>query len=121
VSYIKIIRLKNGDDIISFVETKEKNIKLIHPLIFAIVTNKKTKQYELVLTNWLPKTILEKNEADISKSDILTILEPNESFKEYYLNFLASFGGDEIEEDSDEEVIKDLIESLDAKNSKQLH
>ena len=109
MSYIKVLRLKNGDDVISFVEESAKKINLRHPIIFAIVTNKKTQKYELILTHWLPVNILEKNQAELLKSDVLTILEPNESFKEYYLNFLNTFGGpeEELEDELEDESLRD--------------
>lgn len=119
MSYIKLIRLKNHDDIVSFATEDKGAIKLTHPVSVYISYNTKEDREELVMQNWLPKPIITKNEALIPKSEILCVLEPTKHFKEYYLNFLNDYQS--VEELTVKEEISDLITSLDAKADNKLH
>lgn len=122
MNYIKFLRLKTGEDIISFCIPNGKTLMLKYPLNMIISYNRKIDKQELQLAYWLPASILEKNEAELSISDVLFSSDPNDSFKEYYLNFLNDSNIEE-ESNSEEEDInfKVLLESLDAKNIGKIH
>jgi hypothetical protein len=119
MSYIKLIRLKQNDDIISFITEEKGLLKLTHPVSVYISYDAQEEREDLVMSNWLPKPLIKKNEAYITNSQILCILEPTENFKEYYLNFLNGFNS--VEELADKEEISDLLSSLDAKADNKLH
>lgn len=123
MSYIKILRLKSGEDIIGFVTPDEKNKKILnvrYPLNVIINYNYKKGNQELVMSYWLPVNLLEKNEANIPVSEILLVLEVKKSFKEYYLNFLNDFQNFEEEPDEEEEL-RAILESLDVKELGKIH
>lgn len=88
---IKLIRLKSGEDIISFVEDMDSKIRLNHPLNFYMGYNAKKKYEELVFTFWLPVRLIKYNSATISSSDILYIVDPKSEFREYYINYLDKY------------------------------
>lgn len=88
MKYIKLIRLKNGEDLISYIEESENEIRLRYPLNANIIFNTKTETQELILSFWLPTNLVKDNSASIPRSEILLILDPNEEFAEYYLDFL---------------------------------
>ena len=44
------------------------------------------KQFVLMLQNWLPMQVMKMNEAMIKSKDVIAVLEPDENFKEYFLN-----------------------------------
>lgn len=122
MGYIKFLRLKSGEDIISFVEKdlKSDTVKLTYPLSVLLHFNTKKDTQEMMLSFWLPLNLLEHNYAVLPSSEILLFLEPKEDFREYYLNFLNDFEFDS-EEKEDKEEIKLLLESLDAKNLNKMH
>lgn len=120
MSYIKIVRLKNGEDIIGFVEAIEKKVlKIRYPVSVAIHYNHRQQKQELLMNYWLPVSLIEENKAEIPNSEILLIMEVKEEFKEYYLNYLNDFSiPDELEK---EEEFKVLLENLDVKNFGKVH
>lgn len=124
MGYIKFVRLKSGEDIISFVEKdlKSDTIKLTYPLNVILHFNAKKNTQEMILSFWLPLNLLEHNYAVLPLSEILLILEPKKDFQEYYLNFLNDF---EFDESSDVEIdktdIKLILEGMDAKNLNKMH
>lgn len=116
MSYIKLVRLKTGEDVISFVEIDKKTIKLIHPLNVYITYNKKTENQELVLNFWLPINIVEKNWTILPINEILFVSEVKKDFQEYYLNFLNDF--DFEKENEEKEEIKNMLDLFDSQHNK---
>jgi hypothetical protein len=124
MSYIKFVRLKSGEDVISFVEKdlKSDTIKLTYPLNVILHFNSKKNTQEMILSFWLPLNLLEHNYAVLPLSEILLILEPKEDFKEYYINFLNDFEFDDSSDvELDKEDIKSMLEAMDAKNLNKIH
>lgn len=107
---IKILRLKTGEDIISFIEMDDKTITLHHPICVYIKFNPSKNTQELIMSYWLPNSLLKKQSAIIPTSEILAEMEPKESFKKYYLNFLNGTEGESI--DSSETVEKNISKTL---------
>jgi hypothetical protein len=120
MSYIKIFRLRTGEDLISFFEEDETSYTLIHPIAFFINYNLKKLSQELILNFWLPKSVIEETKISLNKSEIFFQLTPKEEFKEYYLNFLNGFEKISNSE-TDKERIKTLLESVDAKHFNKIH
>ena len=121
MSHINFLRLKSGEDLISFIEKEGDDVKLTHPLSIYINFNTKTQEQELILTFWLPTSLLKHNSATIPQSEILLSLEPKKDFKEYYLNYLNTYDVKIKSNKKDNEKIKAILESLDAKVLKQIH
>lgn len=115
---IKLLKLKNGEEIISYVEINKKSTTMFHPLNIFIEFNSKKKSQQLILSYWLPKNLIEESSAEIPNSEILLFLEPKKEFKEYYLNFL---NGIEEENENLKESVKNLIEENDKEYLKKLH
>lgn len=115
---IKILRLKNGEEIISYVEIGKKSTRMFHPLNIYIEFNLKKNSQQLVLSYWLPRNLIEENSAEIPNSEILLFLEPKKEFKEYYLNFL---NGIEEENEDLKESVENLIEENDKEYLRKLH
>lgn len=123
MGYIKFIRLKSGEDLISFVEKSPNSIKLTYPLNVMLHFNTKKDTQEMMLSFWLPLNLLEKNYAVLPLSEILLILEPKKDFQEYYLNFLNDFEFDNAKEESEigKSDIQLILEGMDAKNLNKMH
>lgn len=114
MSFIKILRLKEGDDIISFCEKGKDTIKLTHPVSVYIHSTNELSD-ELIMKFWLPASLLKKNEVEIHPSCVLTVMEPKDEVKELYFNFL---NGLEINSNLS---VEDILEGIDAKNTNKIH
>lgn len=111
---IKILRLKTGEDIISFIEKSNRTITLHHPICIYIKFNTIKSTQELIMSYWLPNSLLKTQTATIPCSEVLAEMEPKESFKQYYLKFL-----NEPEDDLSSESIN--VEEETTKNTKTIH
>ena len=115
---IKILRLKTGEEVISYVEIGKKSTKMFHPLNIYIEFNSKNLTQQLVLSYWLPRNLIKENSAEIPTSEVLLFLEPKKEFKEYYLNFL---NGKEEENEDLKESVETLLEENDKSYLRKLH
>jgi hypothetical protein len=98
---IKIVRLKNGEDIIGDVTANGiQYFDIDEPMAFEV--DCRGNHSGLVMRHWLPVQLLKKNHIQLNVHDVLCVLEPDEEFSEYYMNTV--------------EKIKRLLE---AKNSVQ--
>jgi hypothetical protein len=127
MDYIKILRLKTGEDIIGFIEsdkTKKGLITIRYPTVLMVQYDFEEEQQELLMKFWLPTSLIQKNEATISTSEILVVMEATQDFKEYYLNYLNDFNkitDIKKEEITKEEMFKNLLEVIDTKSLGKLH
>ena len=117
---IKILKLKTTEDVICFYEKCENTIKITNPLSVYIEYNVKTKSQNLVMNFWLPINLIKDQSVEIDCSEILTIMEPKEEFKEYYLNFINNLDKKLVKEVTKDEVNL-MLEQLDAKQLNQIH
>lgn len=110
---IKIVRLKDGFDIITSIDLVGGEYLVKNPMVVDLIFKKGAAKPELVITNWLPVQILVENEASISTDMVVCIMEPNPNLKEYYENLVnrsAEYLTSESVEDSGE--IEELAEAL---------
>jgi hypothetical protein len=86
----------------------------------------------LVMMPWLPLEIIDDDFATINYQDIITVLDPKESFIEYYTSMVEQFEArmrltdDSIEqEDEDDEMdddtLQNMIDSLKETKRGRLH
>lgn len=126
MSYIKILRLKTGEDIIAFIELKKISVKVRYPAVILIQYDPEEDQQELLMKYWLPVSLIEKNEAEIPLTEILLSLDVNEDFKEYYLNYLNNFTKitDELStsnQEDNQDLLKRFLEAVDTKALGKAH
>lgn len=119
MEFIKIIRLKTGEDIICFVESAKHVIKIVYPILISLSLDEDENQQELSFGFWLPVELLEKNQVTIPLTEILFFATPKKEFIEFYLNYLTQFEN-EIN-DNDMTEITNLIDSFDAASTNKLH
>jgi hypothetical protein len=82
---IKILRLKNGEDIVGNISLNDSGMyDIIEPMSVGIEF--RGKEAGLMLEHWLPIQLLKKNQTMISQNDILCFIEPADDFCEYYVN-----------------------------------
>lgn len=109
---VKILRLKNGEDIIGLCDISDNFVKIINPFLIAIEINVKSLKQILVLQHWLPVNLVAENSASVLTEDIMLILNPKKSIEEYYLNMTSD------NSDLSKEDIQKLLDKLDLQYSK---
>jgi hypothetical protein len=84
---VKIVRLKTGEDIITYLEQVDKlNFIVREPMIVMVKNDSRTGKQTVMMDHWLPVPLILHNEAFITEKEILTILEPTTEFSEYFEN-----------------------------------
>lgn len=114
---IKIIRLLNGQDIIGKLYTDKENLLYIidEPMGFS------TKEFRgcmnLQMWHYLPVQLIKKNEVVLHSRNVLTIIEPDDEFVEYYSNTVEKINNllkaREITENLSEEESNEIMQALD--------
>jgi hypothetical protein len=121
---IKIVRLKNGEDIIgSLTSLPIDDIQITEPMSVSIIP--RGQENGLVMSHWLPVQLIKKNEITIKSCDVLTIFEPNEEFAEYYLNTVEKIKSlmkaKEITDELSDDEIEDIMDALEDSEGQVLH
>ena len=121
---IKIVRLKNGEDIIGMLsDSLDGNYEISEPMSVSLV--QKGHQSGLVMSHWLPVQLIKKNEIKISSHDVLTMFEPNDEFAEYYTNTVEKINqllkAKSLADEMTDEEIEDIMDALDDGDGQTLH
>ena len=109
---VKIVRLKEGCDIITNIELIKGEYLVKQPMIVELHFRKGSPKPELVLTNWLPVQIILENSASISVDEVLCMMDPNLSLAEYYTN-LVNKVSEYVEVGNSEEELELLASALE--------
>jgi len=80
---IKLVRMQNGDDIISDILQTGNMVKLTNPMRL-IFRRLPTGQTMMLIAPWLPNELIEEDHAIIANSDVLTFFSPKNKLVEYY-------------------------------------
>jgi hypothetical protein len=80
---IKLVRMQNGDDIISDVTQVGNMVTLTNPLRL-IFRRLPTGQTMMLVAPWLPNELIEENHAIVANTDVLTFFSPKNKLVEYY-------------------------------------
>ena len=112
---VKVLRLKSGEDIIAYLERVDKlNFIIREPMVVLVKNDMKSGKQVILMDHWLPAPLIKNNEAFITESEIITILEPTSEFSEYFENAVDSIhkAKSVVENSSDsdeEEMSKDMM------------
>lgn len=83
--FIRIVRLKGGEDIISEIEHDvENDLFLLHNPMHIIFKRLMTGQTVMMMMPWLPVELLTDNLARIPSDEVLTFMQPKEQLVTYY-------------------------------------
>ena len=120
---IKIVRLKNGEDIIGVLNDIDGEYEITEPMSVSVV--QKGHQSGLVMSHWLPVQLIKKNEIKINSCDVLTVFEPNDEFAEYYTNTVEKINellkAKSLADEMTDEEIEDIMDALDDGEGQTLH
>jgi len=112
---IKIVRLKNGEDIVGQIYDTNDSYDVIEPM--TVDVEYRGKEAGLIMRHWLPVQLVKHNEISIKHSDVLCVLEPSDDFAEYYVNTVEKIhdllkARNLVDELNDDEV-NDIMDALD--------
>jgi hypothetical protein len=124
---IQIIKLQNGENLIANVSLENGQYILEEPMEFDVDHRSSNSTGSLIMKHWLPVQLLKKNEVIIKTRDVLSVLEPDEEFSEYYLHTVERIkklldAKNSVKVMSEEEM-KQVLEALldDSDEDKVLH
>lgn len=124
VKQTKILRLKDGEDIMaSFIETPNHMLILENPMSVFFKRLSVTKSM-VMMSPWLPIELIKDNVVEIYSHEVLTTFEPKQSLIEYYNNAVKDATEimqqseriiDEalLDDASDEELDEAILDDLD--------
>jgi hypothetical protein len=135
---IKILRLNTGEDIIAecLLDDETNSVVVAGPMKVIISRVAEEGHTMLIMLPWLPLEIIDDNLATINYNDIITMVDPKESFVEYYYNTLdkynaliekrdqeggLNFSDDLDEEELDDETLEEMLEVIKERKDKLLH
>ena len=112
---VKIIRLQSGEDVIADYQQIEgdESVLLSNPMSL-IFKRMPTGRAVMLMSPWLSLELVEKNEAWLYQSDILTVVQPKQQIVDYYANSVK-----EVEEDmiasamDDENFLRDISDEVE--------
>jgi len=121
---IKIVRLKNGEDIIgNLSDNTDGDYEISEPMSVSLV--QKGHESGLVMSHWLPVQLIKKNEIKINSRDVLTMFEPNDEFAEYYTNTVEKIKNllkaKNVADSMTDEEIEDIMDALEDGDGQTLH
>jgi hypothetical protein len=108
---IKIVRLKSGEDVIASLEDSidKDKVVLYYPMSFHIVDRNRISQ--IVLAHYLPYQLIEEDMCILDSEEVLFYLDPNDQFKEYYVNSVEKLVRSEQEPiDVSDSMIQSLMD-----------
>jgi hypothetical protein len=116
----KIVRLNTGEDIIGacLIDDDNSCISIENPMKVYIKRMANANKTMLVMMPWLPLEIIDDDFATINYQDIITVLDPKESFIEYYTSMVEQFEArmrltdDSIDQEEDEEMDDDTLQNM---------
>jgi hypothetical protein len=113
----QIIKLQNGEDLIANVVMSGMDYYILEePMEFAIDT-RNPNNAGLIMRHWLPVQLIKKNSIEIHSKDILSMMEPEDEFCEYYVNTVYKIKellkAKEIISEMDDEELGNMINEFE--------
>jgi hypothetical protein len=119
---IKIVRLKNGEDIIGNLAISNNDINIAEPMLVSLEHGHTNR---LIMSHWLPVQIIKKNETTIHMEDVLTLIEPNDDLVEYYSTTVSKIAellkAKDVVDEMEDEQIEDILEAMADSVGKVIH
>jgi hypothetical protein len=112
---VQIVKLNNGDDLIANVAMHGGEYILDEPMSFGLDMRGHTAN--LVMRHYLPVQLLKKNQMQITISNVLSVIDPDEEFTEYYRDTVFRLNeilkAKKLASEMDDLDLTDLIEAFE--------
>jgi hypothetical protein len=115
---VKLIRMQTGEDIMaSMLEQEESDQIQINDPMRIVFRRMPTGQTVMMMMPWLPVELIKENIAMIYSTDIITVVEPKESMIRYYDKLVERTITDMLESDG---MIERLLEEQDQEDEEEI-
>jgi len=104
---VKILRLNDGEDIITDYTVEEGNVIVMHNPMTLFFKRMSVGKSMVIMQPWLPIELVDVNMAKIFSNQVLTIIEPRNALIEYYRNAVEE--SNDIITQYDEQISESLL------------
>lgn len=129
---IKIIRLQSGEDVIAdYTQVEGDEAVLLTNPMTLMFKRMPTGRAVMLMSPWLPLELVEKNEAWLYQSDILTVVQPKTQIIDYYSSTVKEVeedmiaseaeGGDYLRDISDEVDYEEMTDEEELQAMEEIH
>lgn len=129
---IKIIRLQSGEDVIAdYTQVEGDEAVLLTNPMTLMFKRMPTGRAVMLMSPWLPLELVEKNEAWLYQSDILTVVQPKTQIIDYYSSTVKEVeedmiaseaeGGDYLRDISDEVNYEEMTDEEELQAMEEIH
>jgi hypothetical protein len=117
---IKIVRLQSGEDVIAdYTQVDgDSSVLLTNPMTL-MFKRMPTGRAVMLMSPWLPLELVEKNEAWLFESDILSIFQPKTQIIDYYTNTVKEVEEDMLQEEMHGQSLTDITDEFDDEMSEE--
>jgi hypothetical protein len=109
---VRIIRLKDGEDIIALYHLNSNGIIEMYDPMTLFYKRMSAGKSMLLMSPWLPIELIQTNSACISMNEVLTIVEPRSALIEYYNNAVAE--ANEVVANFNDQIDDSLLDEFDS-------
>jgi hypothetical protein len=109
---VKIIRLKDGEDIIASYHLNSNGIIEMYDPMTLFYKRMSAGKSMLLMSPWLPIELIQTNSACISMNEVLTIVEPRSALIEYYNNAVVE--ANEVVANFNDQIDNSLLDEFDS-------
>jgi hypothetical protein len=89
---VRLIKMKNGEDIIAFVEDHGEFLELTRPIELLFQSMDEVDSEQVVsVREWLPPLIADTESVTISKNNVLFVVEVKKNFKDHFTTISKMF------------------------------
>jgi hypothetical protein len=115
---VRIIRLKDGEDIIALYHLNSNGIIEMYDPMTLFYKRLSAGKSMLLMSPWLPIELIQTNSACISMNEVLTIVEPRSALIEYYNNAVAE--ANEVVANFNDQIDNSLLDEFDSEEELDL-
>jgi hypothetical protein len=117
---IKIVRLQSGEDVIAdYTQVDgDSSVLLTNPMTL-MFKRMPTGRAVMLMSPWLPLELVEKNEAWLFESDILSIFQPKTQIIDYYTTTVKEVQEDLLQEEMHGQSLTDITDEYDDEMSEE--
>jgi hypothetical protein len=109
---VRIIRLKDGEDIITSYHLNSNGIIEMYDPMTLFYKRLSAGKSMLLMSPWLPIELVQTNSACISMNEVLTIVEPRTALIEYYNNAVVE--ANEMISNFTDQIDESLLDDFDS-------
>lgn len=124
---IRYLRLRNGDELVAYVNELEDSYSLYRPMLLIIVNYFEDGKQMLNFREYLPPSIVNTQTVKLQKQDVVLCIETLDKFREQYVDMCSAFFDEEApikkkaSRETKEEKVVSLLEALSEKKGKPVH